>query len=143
MESRIETLLEKYWAGETSLGEEEELKVYFKNNPSLAPTGLYFSALSKERKVESKRSFKRPERRFFRKSWSVAASLVVGVTIAALALQDVNSRNDFEVNDPEEAYEIARTVLMKMSTSLNEGKTHSTQLKKINKAEEIIKEEKL
>lgn len=143
MESRIERLLEKYWEGETSLEEEQELKEYFKENPSLTPTGLFFRSLKKTSEITSPRGFKVPVKRPGRTRLSIAATILIGITLGGLFLRDAENRNDFEVDDPEEAYEIARTVLMKMSNSLNEGQTHSCQLQKLNKAEEIIKEEKL
>jgi len=41
MDLQIEKLKQKYWAGETSLAEEKELKAYFKKNPSLSAEGRY------------------------------------------------------------------------------------------------------
>lgn len=141
MESRISELLEKYWDGETSLAEEEELKAYFRENPSLTPTGLYFRGVNKTAEVKSSREFTKPGRSFWKSRFSIAATIAIGVTVGALILQDAGKRNDFEIEDPEEAYEIARTVLMKMSSNLNEGQQPATQLKKLNKAEELITEE--
>ncbi len=143
MESRIEELLSKYWEGETSLTEEAELKEYFKENPSLAPIGLYFRSVQKTAEVTSEKKFKHPGRRFNRTNLSIAATITIGILVGAFVFQDSNKQNDFEIEDPEQAYEIARTVLMKMSSNINEAQIHTTQLKKINKAEELIKEEKL
>lgn len=143
MESRIEQLLEKYWEGETSLAEETELKAYFKKNPSLTPTGLYFRSVNKTAEVTSEQKFTTPGRKFWKSRFSIAATIAIGVTVGAVILQDAGKRNDFEINDPEEAYQIAQQVLMKMSASLNKAQEPTTQLKKLNKAEEIIKEEQL
>lgn len=143
MESRIEVLLSKYWEGETSLADEKELKEYFTQNPSLTPTGLYFRSVRKTSEVKSERPFKRPGRRISWTNLSIAATISIGILVGAFVFQDSNKRNDFEIEDPEQAYEIARTVLMKMSSNINEAQLHTTQLKKINQAEEIIKEEKL
>ena len=140
MGSQIDKLMEKYWAGTTSLQEEEEIKVYFKENPSLAPTGLYFRSLKKSAEVESKKSFSTPKRHLMRR-FSVAATIIIGIAVGAVALQDANRQNDFEIDDPQEAYEIARTVLMKMSSSLNEGKAYSGELKKLYKAKELLKKD--
>lgn len=143
MESRIEKLLAKYWDGETSLQEEEELKAYFKANPSLTPTGLYFSGLNKDAEVSSPVAFKKPGSWFARSKYAVAATITVGVLVGTLILQETGKKNDFEIKDPEQAYQIAQTVLAKMSTSLKKGQAHATQIKKINKAEEILKETQL
>ncbi len=143
MESRIEELLTKYWAGETSLQEEEELKGYYKANPSLAPTGLYFRGLSKEAKVVSAKGFKRPGSWYSRSKFAVAATIAIGILVGTMILRDTGRKNNFEIDDPEQAYELAQTVLAKMSTSLNKGQEHTTQLNKISQAEEIIKEAQL
>ena len=143
MESRIEELLARYWEGETTLKEEEELKMYFQGNPSLTPTGMYFRSVKKTAEVTSAQKFKKPGKRFSRTNLSIAATITVGILVGAFVFQDSNKKNDFEIEDPEEAYEIARTVLMKMSSNLNEAQTHTTQLKKINKAEELVKDQQL
>lgn len=148
MESRIEQarldeLLAKYWDGETSVAEENELKAHYSENPSLTPTGLFFRLVSKKAEVKAERKFQNPGRWFTKTKFSIAASIAIGVTVGAIILQDAGKRNEFEINDPEEAYRIAQTVLMKMSSNLNEAESHTVQLKKINKAEELIKEEQL
>ena len=140
MGSQIDKLMEKYWAGTTSLKEEEEIKDFYKKNPSLAPTGLYFRSLKKSGEVESKKPFSTPKRHLM-KRFSVAATIIIGIAVGAVALQDANKQNDFEIDDPQEAYEIARTALMKMSSSLNEGKAYSGELIKLNKAEELLKKD--
>lgn len=142
-QARIDELLAKYWNGETSLDEEEELKAHFSKNPSLAPTGLYFRSLNKRAEVKTVKNFQKPGRWFTKSRLSIAATIAIGVTVGAIILQDAGKRNEFEINDPEEAYRIAQTVLMKMSSNLNEAELHTGQLKKLNKAEELIKEEQL
>lgn len=139
MESPIDKLMEKYWTGTTSLQEEENIKGFYKKNASLDPMGMYFRSLKKSREVESEKPFSTPKNYLMRK-WAVAATILIGIAVGAVALQDANKQNDFEIDDPEEAYEIARTALMKMSFSLNEGSTYSGELKKINKVEELLKE---
>lgn len=141
MGSQIDQLMEKYWAGTTSLQEEEEIKDFYKNNPSLAPTGLYFRSLKKSAEVESKKSFSNPRKPLF-KRLSVAATIVIGIVVGAVVLQDASKRNDFEIDDPQEAYEIVRSALMKMSSSMNEGAAYSGELKKLNKAEELLKKDR-
>ena len=148
MESRIEQarldeLLAKYWDGETSVAEENELKAHFSKNPSLTPTGLFFRSVSKKAEVKAERKFQNPGRWFTKTKFSIAATIAIGVTVGAIILQDAGKRNEFEINDPEEAYRIAQTVLMKMSSNLNEAESHTVQLKKINKAADLIKEEQL
>ncbi|MEQ8470878.1 MAG: hypothetical protein RIC35_06810 [Marinoscillum sp.] len=139
MESRIKELQEKYWAGETSVKEEKELKAYFQSNPSLTPEGQYFQSLNKM-KSEPKVSFRHPKSTSWRSKWSVAAVITAGVIAAALVIQDARKQRDFVVEDPQEAYEITRKALLMVSSGLNEGKNYSQEIKNINKAEELIKE---
>jgi hypothetical protein len=143
MESRIEQLLNKYWAGETSLQEEQELKAFYKANPSLTPTGMYFRGLNKTADIKSPKAFKKPGGWFSKTKFSVAATIAIGILVGTMILRDTGKKHDFEIRDPQQAYEIAQTVLGKMSASLNEAQTHSTQLNKLNRAEEIIKEAQL
>ncbi len=143
MESRIEELLEKYWNGESTLAEEEALREFYSKNPSLTPTGLFFRTLKKSTEVTSERPFNKPRKQWISTKYSVAATIILGVIVGGIALQDGGKQDEFEIEDPQEAYEIARQALLKMSSSLNQGQTYSVELKKINKAEEIIKNEKL
>ena len=143
MESRIEQLLEKYWVGTSSLREEEEIKAYFRANPSLSPTGMYFRGLRKMSEATPPKAFRKPGSWFLRSKLAVAATISVGILVGTLILRDTGKKHDFEIRDPQQAYEIAQTVLGKMSASLNEAQMHSTQLKKLNRAEEIIKEAQL
>ncbi|MEP4532307.1 MAG: hypothetical protein ABJ004_04425 [Cyclobacteriaceae bacterium] len=140
MESRIKELQEKYWAGETTLAEEAELKAYFKSNPSLTAQGRYFQAVNTKAKKPGV-TFKHPRRAGWKSRWSVAAAVLVGIMTAAIVIQDSRSGDNFLVEDPKEAYEITRKALMMVSSGLNEGKTYSKEIGHINKAEQIISDE--
>ena len=141
MESRIKELQEKYWAGESSLAEEAELKAYFKKNPSLSSEGRYWNALRTKQNTSPTRSFKHPGASW-RSKWSVAAAITAGLIAAVLVIQDARSQREFVVEDPQEAYEITRKALLMVSSGLNESKTYSKEIGNINKAKEIISEEK-
>lgn len=143
MESQIDELIEKYWEGNTSLEEEKQIKAYFKENPSLAPQGLYFRDLEQKSKIRSNQKFANPGKKTLKAWMSVAATISIGVFVGLMVLRDAGQRNDFEIEDPQEAYEITKKALMMMSTSLNEGQVYSTELQKLNKAEEILKEQNL
>ncbi len=140
MESRIDELLTKYWAGTTTLEEEQAIKAHFKANPALTPEGRYFQALKRE-KTKKPTSFRHPSKKRIHTQWSVAAAVVIGVAAALLVIQDARKQREFVVEDPKEAYEITRKALLMVSSGLNEGKDLSTkELVKINEAEEIIKD---
>jgi hypothetical protein len=144
MGSRIEKLKEKYWSGKTSLNEEMELKEHFEQNPSLQNDEAYFRLLKKKSNKESLKDFKHPESRKKIPSWfSAAASLIVGIGIAIAVFLDAQKQKEYIIEDPQEAYEITRKALLMVSSGLNKGTEYSSELQKINKAEEIIKEEEL
>ncbi|WP_421875827.1 hypothetical protein [Marinoscillum sp.] len=140
MESRINKLHAKYWAGETSLAEEAELKAYFKKNPSLSAEGRYWNALDQKQKVTPASAMKHPNTTSWKSKWSVAAAITVGLIAAILVIQDARNPHEFAVEDPKEAYEITRKALMMVSSGLNEGKIYSQEIANINKAQEKITE---
>ena len=140
MESRIKELLEKYWAGETSLEEEKIIQEYFKENPSLTEEGQYFRAIAANQKLTYKGEVP-GKPKIFRKQWlSVAATVAVGVITAIIALDNSRKDDPFAVTDPQEAYEVTRQALMMISSNLNETRQYPAELSKINKAETIIKD---
>lgn len=138
MESRIEELMEKYWAGDTSIEEEQQLKAHFRQHPSLAPEGQYFRALAGKQQLAVGKKFSHPGHVRKKAQWSAAAAVVVGIMAAVLVFQDARKQREFAVEDPQEAYEITRRALLMVSSGLNEGKTYSKELKGINKARDII-----
>ena len=138
MDLRIEKLKEKYWAGETSLAEEKELKAFFKENPSLLAEGRYHTTLHKKGQLRSERSFNHPGRKNYTAWLSAAAAILILLSIGFFFMPDNTKVDQFAVEDPQKAYEITRASLMKISVGLNKGKTYSSELDKINKAKEII-----
>ena len=140
MESRIKDLLEKYWAGETSLDEEKIIKQYFKENPALTDEGQYFRAMDAQPEAVYRGEIPGKKKILNRQWLSVAATIAIGIMVAVVALDNTRKEDPFAITDPQEAYEVTRQALMLLSSNLNESKQYSGELKKINKAEEIIKE---
>lgn len=138
MESEIELLISKYWEGETTIEEEKLIHAYFRNNPSLSPEGKYFGAISKQKKISFDVNWK-PSSSY--QKWSMAASISVGIMVAYFVFQDAKDKQPFAVEDPREALEITRNALMMVSTGLNEGKSYSLELDKLNKAKKTLKED--
>ena len=133
MDLRIEELKQKYWAGETSLAEEKELKAFFRENPSLSAEGRYRADLSKKGVIKSERSFTHPGRKNYRQWWSAAAAILILISVGLFVMQNNNKPDQFAVEDPKEAFEITRASLMMVSERLNKGKTYSQELDKMNK----------
>lgn len=138
MDLRIEKLKQKYWAGETTLAEEKELKDYFKENPSLSKDGRYFAEVKKQQQVKPVHSFTHPGRRKKQTWLSMAAAILILITIGFFVFQNENKQDQFAVQDPQEAFEITKASLLMISEGLNKGKTYSQELNKINEAKEII-----
>lgn len=137
MGSQIDKLLEKYWNGETSLEEEQVIKTYFKSNPALTGEGHYFRYLSKEKRVKYKGSKGINKKR----AWlSAAATVTIGVITAALVFNDAK-KDPFAIEDPEKAFEATKNALMMISGELKEGKNHTLELSKFNKAKEELQED--
>jgi hypothetical protein len=136
MDSRIEMLKEKYWAGETTLAEEKELKQYFAGKPSLSAEGRLFRQIGKETQIKPEQPFVHPSGNR-KRSWLAAAAVVVLLLSSGIFLLH-EPEDRYAVKDPQEAYEITRASLMKVSEGLNKGRTYTLELEKIEKAKETI-----
>ncbi|MGH1339774.1 MAG: hypothetical protein ACRBFS_26885 [Aureispira sp.] len=137
----IKQLVDKYWEGETSLKEEEQLRTYF-NGPhvdqrlqSVQPLFVFFK---QEQEKKSERPLRllevirdRPQR-----MWGlVAASIAILMTATCWLCQQqyslpnpsnlasqsttVLERDTYE--DPEVAFQEAKAALMRVSKELNKG----------------------
>lgn len=137
MESPIEKLIEKYWSGETTLDEEQQVKQHFKTSPALSKESDFFRFLKKEREVKFDQKIKTPSRR----RWvPAAATVAIGLITALLVIQE-SSKDPFAINDPEKALEETRKALMMIGSGLNEGQSYAMELTKINKAKEELEEQ--
>jgi len=142
MDLQIEKLLEKYWAGETSLDEEKEIREYFKDHPDQSPEGEYFERIKSKRETEPQYSFVHPGRKIRRLWLSAAAAVIIALLSIPFIIQQQKPKDKFAVNDPKEAFEITKASLMMVSQGLNKGKTYSAdELGKFDKAKTIIKEQ--
>jgi hypothetical protein len=127
MESnRIENLLEKYFDGETSITEENELKKYFSSSnvaPNLEqykPLFVFFIENKKETLTKKVNliSTKRNT------TWlSIAASIVIllGVSIYINANEVKENKELGTYDDPKEALEATQKALAMLSNHVNTG----------------------
>ncbi|WP_425392324.1 hypothetical protein [Ekhidna sp.] len=137
MGSQIDKLLEKYWNGETSLEEEKMLKKHFKSNPALTNESHYFRYLTNEKSVKYEGSKGVNKKR----AWiSAAATVTIGIITAALVFNDAK-KDPFAIEDPQKAFEATKNALMMISGELKEGKEHTLELSKFNKAQEELQED--
>ncbi len=143
--SNIEQLIEKYFEGSTTLEEEKQLRQFFQQSDVPNHLSRYlplFGLLEKERSAGLSRDFderlyqkikptqKKTRLRMLSYRWMVAAaaSLILAVSIWWLYPQ-LESRSSasavnweqYEPDDPKEAYRITKNALMKVSMELNRG----------------------
>ncbi|PKP44444.1 MAG: hypothetical protein CVT96_01470 [Bacteroidetes bacterium HGW-Bacteroidetes-13] len=117
MES-IEKLLEKYFEAETSLQEEEQLKVYFSSG-KVAPHLVQYASLfgyfeQSKREPSPEIVFKKPSKTGYIRWMSVAAVLVIGFSVY------FNYQNQQE-KQTELAYQQAKEALKMLSENFNNG----------------------
>ncbi|MCI4443735.1 MAG: hypothetical protein JHC39_09565 [Lentimicrobium sp.] len=129
MESnKIETLLEKYFRGETSIAEENQLRDYF-SSPNVSPNLEQYKpifgylALAKEQNFEQEIVLKSKKRNL---AWlSIAASVVVLLGIGTYSYfnyYNINQNQDLGTyDDPEIAFRETQKALSMLSTHLNTG----------------------
>lgn len=137
MESQNKNL--KYWEGKTSVEEERILKNHLKNETSKSMEQLYFAEIENRKAIKSTKHFSIPKRKTigFWKISSVAATIAILIALT-LNYGNFNKKDQFLVEDPQQAYEISQQALMLISTQLNKGKTYTAQMDKINEVKQII-----
>ncbi|HMP98802.1 MAG TPA: hypothetical protein PKC24_03410 [Cyclobacteriaceae bacterium] len=155
---RIDRLLEKYWACETSLEEEQELKAFLKqaNLPEryneAASMFQYFHA---QQKIESKASIetaaisrfkqqpKGAMRSMFYNISRIAAGLIV-IALATFLIREEYLKSDKpdpvldSFNDPMVAFEETKKALQMISDNFNKGKREAQKINMLNEATELV-----
>jgi len=143
-------LLDRYWKGETSLEEEQE--ILKEMSGSSTPDSLYFRLIAEARKQKS--SLKLEDIKSYNQSaatpqprtmalpiyrWIASAAAVLLFCIAALGLWNYTHQQTKQpdimadsFDDPQKAYEEVREALAYVSTKLN--KSQSEALINIKKA---------
>lgn len=126
--SKIEALLEKYFEGETSIAEENELKAYFSSSnvaehlEQYRPLFGYF-AEAKEQKLTDNVMLISKKRKV---AWlSIAALIIVMLGIGTYTYFNVNTVKENQelgtYDDPEEALEATQKALAMLSDNVNVG----------------------
>lgn len=109
----IESIIQKYWNGETSLEEEKFLKEHFAKNPSKeGPEQALFEYFSKERSMTYTKEVEMPRsntRFLSSKIVSIAASLLL-LMAALWTFNNYNESfsNETIIDDPEVALKITK-----------------------------------
>ena len=142
--NNISQLIEKYFQGETSLEEEKQLRAYFQQEDIAPEWKVYlplFGLLESERSQKVGEEFetnvykkikptqKKTRMLYARHHWitAVAASLILVLSIwwlyPELSPEPASAINweQYEPEDPQEAYRITKETLIKVSMELNRG----------------------
>lgn len=143
--NKIEILIEKYFQGETSIAEENELKKYF-SSPDVAqhlkqyqPIFGYFSQAKLHRfeheiPLQSKKRYV---------AWlSIAASVVVLLSIGTFTYFNYNNANENQelgtYNNPEVALKETQKALAMLSNQVNVGVESVQYIEEFNNSKSII-----
>lgn len=140
---KIETILEKYFQGETSISEENELKNYFSSADVAQHLEQYkpiFGYFSKAKEQEFKQTI--PLQAKKRKvAWlSIAASVIVLLGISTFTyLHQPQEPNDLGTYDsPEAAFEATQKALSMLSKNVNVGIESVSYINEFQNSKELI-----
>jgi len=132
--NKIEDILEKYFQGETSIAEENELKEYF-SSPNVAqhleqyqPMFGYFSQVKQQKSTQEIPLFPKSRDKKRNLAWlSIAASVVVLLGIGTYLYSEKNAapvvaQSELGTYDnPEEALKATQKALALLSNKVNVG----------------------
>lgn len=162
--SRISKLLERYWNCETSVQEEEELRIFFSGSDvpeDLAESKDLFRYFEKQRNATLDNKFEeeliaklesstKPRGRLFKLNFNTVmqiAAVTVGIIAASvifkLDLWTSSKTTEALVEDtfktPEEAYEETKKAFLLIAEKMNSGRVQTQKIGALNQAEEKIK----
>ncbi len=143
MDSKVvKELLDRYFAGETTLEEETQLRRYFRRStidPQFESLRPLFQFFQEEAQLQAPQSWKPPGTAFRSmlrviRPVSIAALIVLAFGLWWLVGRDGTPEptaqinwEHYEVNDPEAAARIIADALKKAGTTINEGATHAVR----------------
>jgi len=153
----IEDLLQKYWNAETSLQEEQELKLFFSNETvpeHLKEAANLFRYFEMQKNVRMQddafdRNLKqkiKPQGKSISMSFPQVARIAAGLFVVIAATffihQEVQKAYPDEqedtYNDPQVAFEETKKALMMISKSFNKAQKEASKINVFNEATEII-----
>ena len=162
--NKIKILLEKYWNCETTLEEESILQDYLsgKDIPEdLKAFTPLFQYYKEQRAMKVSEDFEgrvlneigskenKGKQRYLHIYYKVAAAVILILFFVTIHQRYIAVRDQATVlvqdtfDDPEKALEETKKALLLVSEKWNKGKENITKLAEFNKAEKIIRNEKL
>ena len=151
--NRIEELLDKYFDGNTSVSEENELKLFFTSNNNIPDNLLYakniFGFFKEEKSVVFPKKIKEKPVKKIRLSYisGIAASIFIAMFLIFSNVKKEDKIiyayvNGKAITDKKIAEEYTRQALLAVSQNLDKGTKNLNQLNQLNKVEMLIKKEK-
>ncbi|HTH57955.1 MAG TPA: hypothetical protein VL728_18030 [Cyclobacteriaceae bacterium] len=153
----IEELLEKYWNAETTLEQEEELRVFFQGNDipeNMSETATLFRYFENEKSKNLSEKFdadvtKKVQQRqggkiVAMKDWfrmaRVAAGIIVVVAAVFLIGKQVREKGEMvdTQSDPKLAFEETKKALMMISKNFHKAQKEASMINLLNEAEQTI-----
>ncbi len=118
-DTKAKDLLEKYWAAETNIEEEERIRNYFKQGLlEDSSENQLFAYFDQTRLQTSTKpiSIKSPRQIFIKRAMSIAAGLLI---LASTLFLLPSNENHKVVEDPEQALEVTMTALGYLNGSID------------------------
>ena len=136
---KIEALLDKYFEGQSTLQEEQQLSEYFTGDsvdPSLAAYTPMFAGFKQAREEVLEKQPELPQQQANNRNWwyGIAAMLIVALGIASFMWGNANGLTA-EEQEALAAYEEARSSLKLLSENMNKGTESIAYLGEINRVQ--------
>lgn len=141
--SRVEILLEKYFQGESSIAEENELRKYFSSSDVAQHLLQYqplFAYFSQEKEQKFTPEFPSQSRKKYWGWLSVAASAVVLLGIGTYVYHDVTAVKQElgTYDDPEIAFKQTQKALALLSNHVNTGIESVQYIQEYQNSKELV-----
>jgi len=145
---QIKQLLEKYWAGDTSLDEERALKTFFSGDAVPEELTKYRSLFlwkTKQMQVKDNRTLKMPADNQWYSILKIAASILLILTMGIGIYTHYQQEKDMDrifsetYSNPEDALKETKIVIGKISSALNMAKDEQVEPQKTDSAEHSSK----
>lgn len=162
----IREVLNTYWQGESSLGEEKQIKDFFHEHPEILPQDIepareLFVFFEKEsliaadtiplpltNQLRRKESMAGHGVYLLERYWEYAA-IFLFLLMSLLLFNPKNKTEKLQVavikdtyQNPQQAFDAAQKALEMLAANLNKGKDEMQKLAVFNQAEELVKNEK-
>ncbi|MBE9468666.1 MAG: hypothetical protein IMY72_10175 [Bacteroidetes bacterium] len=148
---RIENLLNKYFEAETSIAEENELRIFFSNNKDIPENLIFaksiFKAFNEEKSIKFHKKIHLPKRNIKRYIYitGIAASLIISMFVIFPKMDTKRNKiiyayyNGQAITDKAIAEKYTKQALFAVAQNFNNGTKNLNKLSQFNKSELLIK----